>query len=78
MKMLYCIADGHASQLSGGEEIDFDALSKEFGECLDLLCGIDLCLTSGSNEVISCTCYHKANEAARAYSLLFNIHRCFI
>lgn len=37
MKMLLWMSDGYAKQLSDKSEIDYDALFKEFEECLDLL-----------------------------------------
>ena len=37
MKMLTWIGEGYSIQLPGEGEIDYDALSKEMAECLDLL-----------------------------------------
>ncbi len=37
MKMLVWIGEGYASQFKGQAEFDFDALIKEFNECLDML-----------------------------------------
>ncbi|MFA6939968.1 MAG: TetR/AcrR family transcriptional regulator [Clostridiaceae bacterium] len=37
MKMLFWIADGFTNQLSNNKEVDFDEISKEFYDCMNLL-----------------------------------------
>ncbi|MDV3429201.1 MAG: TetR/AcrR family transcriptional regulator [Bacillota bacterium] len=37
MKMLMWIADGFTNQLSNNKEVDFDEISKEFYDCMNLL-----------------------------------------
>ncbi len=37
VKMLTWIGEGYSTKLSGEGEIDYNALSKEMNECLDLL-----------------------------------------